>query len=169
VAVADAGGVFDVSTVPDGGTLTLGGTLPLGVTLPDAATLGLAMSLPAAVTFPVASATVARDAEVLDATSEAKTACAGTSIPAASIVRTAPPATSRATTDDANRSATPYAPFVLDFRALPIVSANVTNSLGIITMVVVFCSAPTSVIICMRRNSSASGFLVMMSDASASF
>jgi hypothetical protein len=27
-----------------------------------------------------------------------------------------------------------------------------TNSLGIITIVVVFCSAPTSVIICIRRN-----------------
>jgi hypothetical protein len=32
-----------------------------------------------------------------------------------------------------------------------------TNSLGIMTIVIVFCSAPTSVIICMRRSSSAAG------------
>ena len=46
--------------------------------------------------------------------------------------------------------------------------ASVTNSLGIMTMVVVFCSAPTSVIICMRRSSSASGFSVMTREASPS-
>jgi len=57
----------------------------------------------------------------------------------------------------------------LALNALPMLSAIVTNSEGMSTIVVVFCSDPTSVIICMRRSSSASGFLVMMRDASASF
>jgi hypothetical protein len=33
-----------------------------------------------------------------------------------------------------------------------------TNSLGIMTIVVLFCSAPTSVSICMRRSSTAAAF-----------
>jgi hypothetical protein len=44
-----------------------------------------------------------------------------------------------------------------------------TNSDGIITMVIVFCSAPTSVNICMRRNSSEAGVRMISSAASRSF
>ena len=36
-----------------------------------------------------------------------------------------------------------------------------TNSLGIMTIVIVFCSAPTSVIICMRRSSRPAGLCMM--------
>ena len=43
-------------------------------------------------------------------------------------------------------------PFSPDFA--PIARANFTNSLGIIMIVIVFSSAPTSVIICIRRISS---------------
>src|SRR5690349_5331053 len=50
----------------------------------------------------------------------------------------------------------------------PRLRASDTNSLGIMTMVMVFCSAPTSVIICMRRSSSAEGFRMMTSAASRS-
>jgi hypothetical protein len=40
-----------------------------------------------------------------------------------------------------------------------------TNSLGIMTIVVVFCSAPTSVIICIRLSSRAAGFCMITSAA----
>src|SRR5215831_4432573 len=43
--------------------------------------------------------------------------------------------------------------------------ASSTNSLGIMMMVMVFCSAPTSVIICMRRSSSPAGFCMMICEA----
>src|SRR4029453_12385486 len=43
--------------------------------------------------------------------------------------------------------------------------ASDTNSLGIITIVMVFCSAPTSVIICIRLSSNAEGFCMMTSAA----
>jgi hypothetical protein len=44
-------------------------------------------------------------------------------------------------------------------RAIP------TNSLGIMMIVMVFCSAPTSVIICIRRNSSPAGHCMIVSAA----
>jgi hypothetical protein len=40
-----------------------------------------------------------------------------------------------------------------------------TNSLGIMMIVIVFCSAPASVIICMRRSSRPAGFCMITSAA----
>jgi hypothetical protein len=40
-----------------------------------------------------------------------------------------------------------------------------TNSLGIMTIVIVFCSAPTSVIICIRRSSRPAGLCMIVSAA----
>jgi hypothetical protein len=44
----------------------------------------------------------------------------------------------------------------------PILRAIETNSLGIMTIVMVFCSAPTYVIICMRLSSRAAGFCMII-------